>query len=369
MKKLLYFVSEDWYFVSHRLNLALAAQRDGFEVVVVTRCRTHFDMLVDLGFVVIPFETKRRGINPVGLLKEAITLASIYRKIKPTIVHHVALRSVVVGAIAAHLSGIKRVVSAITGMGFFFVDGEKIPFTRRILQWICPRLLASSAIIVQNADDRALLLNIDLPSENVRLIPGAGVDEAIYIPSLQKRNDQKIVVLMAARLVWDKGVGEFVEAARAIRDGRVKFVLVGRFDEASPVAVTSADLENWVSEGVVEYWGYRDDMYNVLPKADIVCLPSYREGFPKILLEAMSCGLPCITTDVPGCREAVRDGDNGLIVPVRDSGALVGAICKLLDDPIMRLSMGRRGRERVLAEFAEGHIIQATLHLYHDLLS
>lgn len=369
MKRLLFFVSEDWYFVSHRLSLALAAQRDGFEVIVVTRCHTHFDMLVELGFLVIPFETKRRGISPIGLLKEAITLAGIYRKLKPSIVHHVALRSVVVGAIAAHISGIQRVVSAITGMGFFFVDGDKIPFTRRVLQWVCPRLLASSSIIVQNADDRALLLNLGLRNENIRLIPGAGVDAALYAPSVKNHIDESIIVLMAARLVWDKGVGEFVQAARALSASNVKFVLVGRYDEASPVAVTSADLEGWLSEGVVEYWGYRDDMYNVLPKAHIVCLPSYREGFPKILLEAMSCGLPCITTDVPGCREAVRDGDNGLLVPVRDAAALAGAIRKLLDEPTRRLRMGRRGRERVLTEFAEGHIIQATLSLYHDLRS
>jgi glycosyltransferase involved in cell wall biosynthesis len=369
MTTLLYFVTEDWYFVSHRFNLALAAQRQGYEVVIVTRCLEYRQLLEKSGFTVIPFEASRRSLNPFALLSEALALANIYRKISPSIVHHVALRPVVVGAFAARLSGIRCVVSAITGLGFIFVEGNRVPLAQRILFWLFPRLLSRGLTIVQNTDDRDLLLRSGLKPQYLRLIPGAGVDTVQYTPQLRKDNDRRLVVLMASRLLWDKGVGEFIQAARLLRETNLKFVLVGQPDPSNPATVSQADVDAWLAEGVITYLGHRDDMHVVLQEADIVCLPSYREGFPKVLLEAMACGLPCITTDVPGCRAAIRHNDNGLLIPVNDSLALANAISTLAQNQEMRSVMGQRGRTRALEEFSQEQINKMTLLAYQEVLS
>jgi glycosyltransferase involved in cell wall biosynthesis len=369
MPKLLFFVTEDWYFISHRFNLALAAQKQGYEIVVVTRCQEHRQLLEKSGFTVIPFQASRRSLNPFALLTEALALANIYRKVKPSIVHHVALRPVVVGAFAARLSGVTHVVSAITGLGFIFVEGNRGPLAQRILFWLFPRLLNRGLTIVQNTDDRDLLLLSGLKPQHIRLIPGAGVDTARYAPQVRKDNDRRLVVLMASRLLWDKGVGEFIQAARLLSETNLKFVLVGQPDPSNPATVSQADVDAWIAEGVITYLGHRDDMHVVLQEADIVCLPSYREGFPKVLLEAMACGLPCITTDVPGCRAAVRHNDNGLLIPVNDSIALANAISTLAQNQEMRSVMGQRGRTRALEEFSQEQINKMTLLAYQEVLS
>lgn len=368
MPKLLFFVTEDWYFISHRFNLALAAQREGYEIVVVTRCQEHRQPLEESGFTVIPFQASRRSLNPFSLLSEALALANIYRKVNPSIVHHVALRPVVVGAFAARLSGLAHVVSAITGLGFIFVEGNRVPLAQKILFWLFPRLLNRGLTIVQNTDDRDLLLRSGLKPQHIRLIPGAGVDTVKYAPQVRKDNERRLVVLMASRLLWDKGVGEFIQAARLLREMNFKFILVGQPDPSNPATVFQADVDAWIAEGVITYLGHRDDMHVVLQEADIVCLPSYREGFPKVLLEAMACGLPCITTDVPGCRAAVRHEDNGLLIPVKDSDALATAIATLAQNQEVRVRMGQRGRTRALEEFSQEQINKLTLLAYQETL-
>ncbi|WP_333843179.1 glycosyltransferase family 4 protein, partial [Pelomicrobium sp.] len=222
------------------------------------------------------------------------------------------------------------------------------------------------AVIVQNPDDAAAVRRLGVTPERIRLISGAGVDGELFSP--RPEPDGAPVVMLASRLLWDKGVGEFVEAARRLA-GRGRFVLVGAPDPDNPASVSEADLRGWVSEGVVEWWGAREDMPAVLNQAHIVCLPSYREGLPKVLLEAMACGRPVIATDAPGCRDCVRDGDNGLLVPIRDAGALAGAIARLLDDPALRRRMGERGRERAVEEFSQERVIAATLAVYREALA
>jgi glycosyltransferase involved in cell wall biosynthesis len=260
-------------------------------------------------------------------------------------------------------------ISAITGLGFIFVEGNRVPLAQRILFWLFPRLLNRGLTIVQNTDDRDLLLRSGLKPQYIRLIPGAGVDTVKYAPQVGKDNDEKLVVLMASRLLWDKGVGEFIQAARLLRETNLNFVLVGQPDPSNPATVSQADVDAWIAEGVITYLGHRDDMNVVLQMADIVCLPSYREGFPKVLLEAMACGLPCITTDVPGCRAAVRHGDNGLLIPVNDSDALAAAISTLAQNQEVRVRMGQRGRTRALEEFSQEQINKMTLLAYQEALS
>lgn len=363
--KLLYLVTEDWYFVSHRLPLAIAAKAAGFEVAVIARAGHHRGEIEAAGLRLISFDMDRRGMNPLRLLREAGALARLYRQEKPDLVHHVALRPVVVGGLAAWMARVPAVVSAITGMGFLFTDGGRGGLARRLLTRLMPWLLGKGPVVVQNATDAAHLADWGVPEGRVRLIPGSGVDVQRFVPTDRTANPQPIVML-PSRLLWDKGVGEFVDAARKLQ-GRARFVLVGEADAGNPTAVPEAQLRAWQAEAVVEWWGRQDDMPAVLAKADIVCLPSYREGMPKALLEAMACGLPCVTTDAPGCRDCVADGDNGLVVPVKDAGALAAAIGRLLDDPALRARMGRRGRERAVQEFSSGKIIAATLALYREL--
>jgi glycosyltransferase involved in cell wall biosynthesis len=346
--------------------LAIAAQQSGFEVLIATRCGRHCQTIEDAGLRAIPFEMNRRGLNPLTLMREALALAGILRRERPDVVHLVALRPVVVGGLAARMVGVSGIVSAVTGMGFLFTDGGRLPWVRRVVQRTLPWLLSRGLTIVQNADDAKQLSAFGLSTERLRLIPGAGVDTAHFAPGSEPEG--KPVVMMAVRLLWDKGIGEFIEAARAMRGSDARFVLVGSLDPDNPASVSRAEIEQWVSEGAVEWWGHSEDMAATLARADLVCLPSYREGLPKALLEAMACGKACIATDVPGCRDAVRHEDNGLLVLAKDATALAAAIGRLLDNLDERREMGVRGRERAIREFSQERVIEATLAVYREVL-
>jgi glycosyltransferase involved in cell wall biosynthesis len=365
--KLLFVVNEDWFFVSHRLALAAAARDAGFEVAVATRLVKHRVSIEASGLRAIPFLMNRRGLNPLTLLREAMELAAIFRRERPDIVHLVALRPVIVGGIAARLAGIRRVVSAITGMGFLFYDGGRLPWVRSLMQKFLPRLLTRGITIVQNQDDARQLESFGLANERLRLIRGAGVDVDGFVP-METANSVP-VVMMASRLLWDKGVGEFVEAARVLHGRNARFVLVGAIDGDNPAAISESDIRQWVEQGTVEWWGHSENMAVTLKQADIFCLPSFGEGLPKVVLEAMACGKACVTTDIQGCREAVRDGDNGILVPVRNAAALANAIERLLDNSDLRACMATRGRERAVNEFSQRQVIAATLAVYRELQS
>lgn len=363
--KLLYLVTEDWYFVSHRLPLAVAAKQAGFDVTVITRCGAKCEAIRAAGIEVMPFEMERRGLNPLGLAREVIRLARLYRRLQPDIVHHVALRPVVVGGLAARLAGVHGVVSAIAGLGYAFTGGRG-GWLGFVLRGLLKAALARGMVVVQNPDDFDAVVGLGVERERIHLIPGAGVDVERFSP--RPEPDGRPVVMLASRLLWDKGVGEFVAAARMLA-GRARFVLVGAPDPGNPASLSEAEVRRWVEEGVIEWWGVRDNMPEVLGKAHLVCLPSYREGLPKVLLEAMACGRAVVTTDAPGCRDCVRDGDNGLLVPVGDAGALAAAIRRLLDDPDLRRRMGARGRERAVNEFAQAIVIETTLALYRNAVA
>lgn len=367
MPKLLFVVTEDWYFVSHRLALAREAQRAGFDVAVATRFGGHRQAIEHAGLRTTSFEMNRRGLNPLGLIWEALALANVLRRERPDIVHLVSLRPAVVGALAARIGHAPHIVFAVTGMGFLFTDNGRQTFLRSALQKVLPYLLSAGLTIVQNAYDAQQLVSFGLPSELLRLIPGSGVDIGRFVPV--ENENQVPVVMMASRLLWDKGVGEFVSAARILHGEGARFVLVGALDTDNPTSIPEDVLKRWVEEGVVEWWGHVEDMTKTLVFADIFCLPSYREGLPKALLEAMACGKPCVTTDVPGCRDAVQDGDNGLLVPAKDATALAAAIARLLHDPDLRCWMGKRGRQRAVEEFNHEKVIAATLAIYRDTLA
>lgn len=368
--KLLYFVTEDWYFCSHRLPLAKAAQMAGFEVTVLTRVRDHGSMIRDAGLRLIPLEIERSGMNVMRELQTLWRLARIYRQERPDLVHHVAMKPVAYGSLAARLAGVPHVVNALAGMGWLFTSrGNRASAIKGMLRRAFGFLLARGIVLVQNPDDAELLARMGINRSRVRRIAGSGVDLDHFHPVPEAQGVP--VVVLPARLLWDKGVGEFVDAARRLRAQGIKarFILAGEPDLANPASIPIEQLAAWVSEGAIECTGWQDDMPDLLARSHIVCLPSYREGLPKSLIEAAAAGRSIVTTDVPGCREVVRDGDDGLLVPAHDSQALSEAIGKLISDPQLRQRMGERSRLRAEAEFGLETIIAQTLAVYREALS
>jgi glycosyltransferase involved in cell wall biosynthesis len=370
LPRLLFVVTEDWYFVSHRLPLAVVAQKAGFDVAVATRVGEHGETIRAAEIRLIPFSLSRRRGNP---LREVAALERLYFRERPDIVHHVALKPVLYGALAARLAGVPQVVNAIAGLGWLFTSSG---LAARILRPVICRLLAwllgapHSRTIVQNPDDFGLLIKMGVPEDRLRLIRGAGVDTEIFTPALESP-PEPVTVLFSARMLWAKGVGEFVEAARQLTQAGVKArsVLVGDPDPGNPASVPVATLRAWHGHNGVEWWGQCDNMPAVFRTAHIACLPSYyREGLPKVLLEAAACGLPIVTTDAPGCREIVRDGDNGFLVPARDAKALAVTLRSLIDNVALRAKMGQRARAIVLAEFSQERVIAETLAVYQELI-
>ncbi len=367
--RLLYCVTEDWYFCSHRLALAQAARAAGFEVGVVTRVRRHGDLIRSAGIRLIPFEMSRRALNPLTQAGAVGRLAAIYRRMRPDIVHHVAMKPVLYGALAARLAGVPHVVSALAGMGWLFTgSSRKALLLRPVVSAGLARLLARGRIIVQNPEDAALLQGLGVSRSRMALIRGAGVDTAVFRPHPEPPGTP--VVLLHARMLRDKGVVEFVEAARLLqaRGLAARFVLAGNPDPGNPASIEQRTLEAWHRSGVVQWWGHREDVDRVLRQVHLVCLPSYREGLPKSLLEAAAAGRPIVTTDVPGCREVVRHGDNGLLVPAGQVAPLAAAIQALVENADLRRRMGQRGRERVEMEFALDQVVAETLRLYRTEL-
>jgi len=366
--KLLYFVSEDWYFCSHRLPLAMAACEAGFEVVVVTRVYEHGEAIHRAGLRVIPFDMSRRGMNPLRELQVLARLIAIYRKEKPDLIHHVAMKPVIYGSLAACFFGTRHVVNAMAGMGWLFTSGNiKARLIKPLVRLLFRVLLSPTRVIVQNPDDAALMAGVGV--ESVHLIRGSGVNAAVFRPGPEPTGTP--LVVLPARMLWDKGVGEFVEAAKQLKERGIiaRFALVGEPDPENPATVSKAQLTAWHDEAEVEWWGQRDDMAQVYAQAHVVCLPSYREGLPKALLEAAACGLPIVATDVPGCREIVRNGNNGLLVPARDAPALAEALARLIADPDMRRRMGERGRALAVGEFSQEQVIAETLAVYRGAMA
>jgi len=370
--KLLYFITEDWYFCSHRLPLALAAQGAGYDVAVVTNVNEHGEAIRQAGIRLIPLNLSRRGMNPLSELAMLVRLIVLYRKEEPDLVHHVAMKPVIYGSLAARLSGVPRVVNALAGLGYVFTSDQlTASLLRPVIGSAFKRLLnsRSTCLILQNNDDRAMFIRRRFINDaRIRLIRGSGVDTAVFSPTPEPPGIP--VVMLSSRMLWDKGIKEFVEAARQLkaRGAEARFVLVGDTDTHNPTAISNEQLIAWHTEGVIEWWGLRDDMPAVLAQANIVCLPSYREGLPKVLLEAASCGRPIVTTDTPGCREVVRNGENGLLIPVRSTLELADAIQNLIANPELRQKMGLRGREIVMSEFAVEKVVSETMAVYEELL-
>ena len=372
--KLLYVVNIPRFFLSHRLPLARAARDAGYEVQVAASSEDEASVaqIVAAGFPFHGLPLSQHGLNPFRELATLLALRQLYVKLKPDLLHHVSIKPVIYGGIAARLSGCRAIVGAMSGLGYVFVSDDRKAKLLQMLSQPAFKLALSgkgTRLIFQNPDDQRLFVERGIITrEKTLLIRGSGVDEQRFCP--QAENLQNLpVVLFAGRLLWQKGVGDFVEVARRLR-GKAIFRVVGYEESTSPLNVAAAQLQAWQEQGLIEWLGKRDDMPAVYADSNIVCLPStYGEGVPKVLIEAAACGRACVTTDTPGCREIVRHEVNGLCVPPNDIDALTAAVERLIAQPDERRKMGEAGRRIVLEGFTLQQVVDETLALYRALLN
>jgi len=372
--RLLFLITEDWYFWSHRLSIARSARDAGFNVIIATRGHRHKERIVKEGFKLFPLKLERRSRNIFKELFSALQIIKIYREIRPTIVYHVALKPILYGSLAAWLCGIPAVVNVFAGLGLIFVgQGQKASFFKRILA-LAYRItfsLKNTIGVFQNPENLEMFVDMGIiKTEKAVLIRGSGVDTSHFIHLPETSGIPTIV--LASRMLYEKGVSEFVNAARQLRRNGMncRALLVGKPDSENPTSIPEEILRSWHSEGIVEWLKYREDMPEILSKSHIVVLPTtYGEGVPKILIEAASCGRAIVATDVPGCREIVRNNENGFLVPPKDLKSLTASLKILIKDPNLRAKMGARGREIVEAEFSEKIVVKQTMEVYERLLS
>lgn len=374
--KFIFFANTDWYLYNFRLATALQVKADGHEVVMLSppgefgvRFAAH-----GLRWLTLPMD--RASLNP---LREAATLrqlAVILRRERPEVLHSFTVKCAIYGALAARTARVPAVVNAVAGMGYVFTSDH---FKARALRPLVKAMLrvslggSRSLLVLQNPDDATAFVAAGLASrDRIRVIRSSGVNTTRFRPSVPPRGHGRLRVVLAARLLWEKGIQEFVDAARLLRaQGRdVEFVLAGMPDPGNPRSVDAAQVRQWCDGGLLQWLGHVDDMPALFNTMDVMVLPSYyREGVPKSLIEAAACGLAIITTDLPGCREVVtQHGVDGLRVAARDARALADRIASLDDDRELLARLGRNARARALADFDERLVIRQTLDVYAELL-
>lgn len=370
---MLFVVNHAGFFLSHRLPLALAAQRSGYEVHIATPQSKHVAQIEQAGLAWHRIRLSRSGKNPLKDVVALVDLVQLYRTLRPAIVHHVTLKPMLYGTIAARVAAVPAVVNAVSGLGHVFISREPLYRTVRFLLGIALRAVLHHRcmrIIFQNEDDRAVFVRSGwVRPEQTVLIAGSGVDTDFFVPSTQAREGAP-VVMFASRLLRTKGLPEFLAAVRRMQQAgeRARFVVVGDPDPDNPASISAVEFDDLQRDPSIEFWGRRSEMASVLREADVVCLPSHREGMPKVLLEAMACGVAVVTTDVPGCRDAAGEGA-GFIVPLGDVAAITNALTSLVRDPSTRATYAAAGRQRVVQRFSLHYVITSVLGLYEELLA
>lgn len=370
--RILLFANSDWYLFNFRRSLALTLRKQGNEVLLVSPPGPYGERLTELGLEWIAAPMVRSSLNPIREIILIRWLTRLVRSRRIDLVHGFTIKCAVYGSLAARLAGNVARVVAVAGLGFTFTSNSlKAGFLRPFVSRAMKIAFSGDRIrlILQNTDDvRHFSENRLIKESWIRLIPGSGVDCGSFTPR-PPRDTSGIRVLIASRMLWDKGIMEYIQAARIIRRRRqdISFLMAGEPDPGNPSSVSEQQLHDWVKEGLVEWLGHVDDMPTLLHSVDIAVLPSYREGTPKSLLEAAACGLPMITTDAPGCREVVDNGVDGLLIPVKDSEALATAIERLASDRGTRLEMGARARAKAVAKFDSSVIESATIAVYSEV--
>lgn len=372
--KLLFIVNEPSFFLSHRLPIALAAQQQGYAVHVASIAGKHTKKIIEYGFVHHEISLSRSGSNPFVELISFFNIWWLLICLKPEIIHLVTIKPVLYGGIAARLAPVKKVVAAVSGLGTLFLAQGITAKAKYIVGSLLYKLAlrAKNVIVIfQNPDDKKILIDMSAVSdERAVLIRGSGVslNEYIFIP---ERISKQTSVTFAARLLFDKGLFEYIEAIQILNDRGVDAVyqLVGDLDPGNITSATASNLEEWGKIPNLNVLGYKEDIADVFSKTNIAVLPSYREGLPKVLIEAAACGRAVVTTDVPGCRDAIISGKTGVLVPAKDSVALANAIQYLVENPDHRAQMGKAGRKLAEEEFTIEHVVERHMDIYQELMS
>lgn len=361
-------------FFSHREGLARGLRSRGYRVEVATPTDGEGRRIVESGYPLHPIPLRRAGLTPWNAARATLALARLYRRRAPDLVHHFTPKPVIYGGIAARLAGQPATVHSIAGLDYPFTVHSPLALLLRGLSTVGYRLALGGSrtrLIFENSDDRREFTRRGLwRPERSHVVVGAGVDTEKFRPRPEPAGPP--TVLLAARMLEQKGVREFAEAARRLRSAgaKARFVLAGSSDPVNPTSIGPDTLEAWDRAGPVDWVGAvpHDEMPGLLAGCHVVCLPSYREGAPKTLIEACASGRPVVATDVPGCRAVIEDGENGLLIPPRDPGALARALRRLVGDAELRRRLGRRGRRRAVETFAVERVVERTAEIYGELL-
>jgi glycosyltransferase involved in cell wall biosynthesis len=365
--KIAYFANTAWYLYNFRLTLLKQARENGHEVLLISPEDEYVSSLRDEGFRWHRCPMDRKSLNPLRAGRALLHLARVFRQERPDLVHNFTLKSIVHGSLAARLVGVPRRVNAIAGLGHYFSDPEGF---EALIAWVIRQLLraamAGSEVIFQNPDDlETVVRNRIAPRDCCHLIRSSGVDTETF--PYQDAPSEPVTVLLASRMLWSKGIDAFVEAGRQlVKDGAdVRFVIAGAPDGGNPDAIPEETLREWDCLPGIEWWGFQNDMPQVLGQSHIVCLPTqYGEGVPKILTEAAATGRPLVATDVSGCREILHDGENGFLVAPDDTDQLVDSLRTLIRDSSKRNKMGERSRLLAEEKFTDERVVEKTLSVY-----
>ncbi|WP_439506866.1 glycosyltransferase family 4 protein [Sediminibacterium sp.] len=371
-KSILYVVNVDWFFISHRLVIAEEARKNGFEVIVAAEDTGRSQEIINKGIRFINLSFSRSGTNPFKEFNTLLKFYKIYSKLKPDIVHHITLKPVIYGSIIAKLLNLKSVINAVSGLGYNFTEGRINLISKIMLQLMKYGFRNKLHVIFQNKNDFQELSELQVLSPNNRIyyIKGSGVDlqqfYTTYLPSFDK-----IKIVLPSRMLWDKGVKEFYEAANLLRAkyfDKIEFVLAGMADEDNRAGLPASILEQWEDGCYFKWVGHQKDIFTLYKNFHIVVLPSYREGMPKTLIEACAMGRALITTDAIGCRECVDEGINGFKVPIKDSQSLANAIQFLVENPNRIIEMGIASRAKAEKEFDVNSVIKTHLEIYNSCI-
>jgi len=368
----LYLVNVDWFFISHRLPLALEAIRKGYSVHVGCAISDYESLLKSHGITVHSLNTSRKKNTIFSSISAIRELIALYKRVKPDLVHLITIKPVLLGGIAARICKIPGVIIAISGLGFVYTSQDYFAYLRKkFINFLYYLALShpNIRVIFQNRDDLETISSISkIQFKQCVLIQGSGVEIDRY--EYSKPLTTEPIVLMASRVLRDKGVIEFIQASELLKERNIsaRFCLAGRLDPDNPASISHSELSSVNRKNIVEYLGHVEEMPNLLNRASIIVLPSYREGMPKILLEASAAGRAVVTTDVPGCRDAVEHNITGLIVPSRDVEALANAIAFLVENPDKLILFGKAGRELAIKNFNLDRIVAEHFHCYESLL-
>ena len=367
--RLVYLVTEDWYFVSHRLPMARAAARAGFEVHVATRVAKHRAAIEREGFVLHPLTWQRGSLDPLHLTAIVRDVRKLYRSLRPALAHHVALAPTIVGSLAALGMEFPQ-LNALAGLGFAYTSsGPKARVVRPVFSMLLRGLLRrpTATVLVQNPDDRKALQTIGVPGNKIVLVPGSGVDTENLQPLPERPGP--ITIGFVGRLLHDKGVAALVAAHQLLRErgNPLQLLIAGEADPANPASISASTLTEWKRLEGIEFLGHAD-FRDVWRRAHIAVLPSRREGLPLSLLEAAACARPLVATDVPGCREIARANESALLVAPDDPPALADALAQLAADADLRRRLGAGARHLVETEFSAARIGDEITALYLRLI-